>query len=168
MPREFTIRNLPAELRRVQGRIERATVLGLRTAAKDARAEVVEQINNQDPPLVDLGELKRSPQVTKVPNGAVLEVTAPHAAVQEFGTRPFTPPLEKILAWARRKVRGMKIRGKGARATKERAARQLAGRVWVAIRRRGIREKRYYREAQESFDEFVDRRIRERLARVKS
>lgn len=111
MPREFTLAEMGPEYVRVQNRIVAATVKGLRVAAWDGRRETVLQINFHQPhPVVDLQQLKRSPKVSNLPNGALLEVTAPHAAPQEFGTRPFTPPLSALIAWAVRKLRG---KGKG-------------------------------------------------------
>jgi len=114
MPRNvFDLRSIGPELELTDKRIRAAVVRGLRQAARLGRAEVVKEIRGNKPyPLVDLGELLRSPKVTRTETGAILEVTAPHATYQEFGTgpaaggAPFTPPFEVILEWARRKARG--------------------------------------------------------------
>jgi hypothetical protein len=76
-------------------------------------------------PVVDTGELLRSPTVEDDDVGAILEVAAEHGTYQEFGTgpagefggAPFTPPLEALQAWGRRKKRrsGTKRKGKGGR-----------------------------------------------------
>ncbi len=128
MPRsEFSWKTIGPELVETDERIREAALKGLRLAARFGRGRVVRAISGMKPfPVVDLGELKRSPKVSNLPDGAVLEVTAPHAAYQEFGTgpagkfggAPFTPPLEVLKAWGRRKMRrsSTKRKGKGGKA----------------------------------------------------
>ena len=53
--------------------------------------------------LEDLGTLRRSVMTTFVPDGAIVRVTAPHAAPLEYGARPFRPPLGPLVEWAKRK-----------------------------------------------------------------
>lgn len=114
MPRNvFTFATIGPELVATDKRIQQAQIRGLRLAARLGEAEVKKQIRGNKPfPVVDLGELLRSPKTSRLPDGALLEVTAPHGTYQEFGTgpaagnAPFTPPFEAILEWARRKSRG--------------------------------------------------------------
>lgn len=124
MPRDvFSPRTIGPELVATDQRIQKAAIRGLRMAARLGRGAVVKEIRGNRPfPLVDLSELVRSPKVTPMPDGALLEVTAPHATYQEYGTGPaagnppFTPPLEVIQKWALRKARRSSSRrgGKGS------------------------------------------------------
>ena len=185
---------------------------------------------NKPHPLVDLGELVRSPKVTRTEKGAILEVTAPHGTYQEYGTgpaagnAPFTPPFEVILEWARRKARGgsrkkredtkkrkqgpadpveeslaqskrfarqsrkhlaaarnlldtpeARKAKKGKRraakakraAGREKAARKMAGAVWVSISRKGMKGKRYFERASKKFPDQVDKMLRRQIDKVK-
>lgn len=54
---------------------------------------------------VDTGLYAQSWKVTEQDNGAIIGNTAPHAAVIEYGARPFTPPIAPLLAWAKRVLR---------------------------------------------------------------
>jgi hypothetical protein len=142
MPRDvFTPETIGPELIATDKRIRQAAIRGLRLAARFGRGRVVRAIRDVRPfPVVDTGELLRSPKVTRLDNGAILEVTAPHAAYLEFGTGPagkfpgpaFTPPLEALKAWGRRKKRraAAKRKGKGGRpntAKKRDSGRDLSG-----------------------------------------
>jgi len=130
MPRDtFTWKTIGPELVATDERIRAAAVRGLRQAARLGRAEVVKEIRGNKPfPLVDLGELLRSPKVTPIKEGAILEVTAPHGTYQEFGTgpaagnAPFTPPFEVILEWARRKARGSSKKKRTSRKRRKQGA----------------------------------------------
>jgi hypothetical protein len=127
MPRDtFTWDTIGPELVATDKRIRQAALRGLRLAARLGRGEVVKEISGNKPfPLVDLTELKLSPKVGNLPDGAVLAVTAPHGIYQEFGTgpaagsAPFTPPFEVILEWAKRKKRrsGTRRKGKGGKTS---------------------------------------------------
>jgi hypothetical protein len=127
MPRDvFTPETIGPELIATDKRIRQAAIRGLRQAARLGRGEVVKEIRGNKPfPLVDLGELLRSPKVTNIDDGAILVVTAPHGTYQEFGTgpaagnAPFTPPLEAIQQWTLRKARrsSRRRKGKGGRAS---------------------------------------------------
>ncbi len=124
MPRDvFSPRTIGPELLATDERIQKAAIRGLRMAARLGRGAVVKEIRGNKPfPLVDLGELARSPKVTEMSNGALLEVTAPQGVYQEYGTgpaagnAPFTPPFEVIKKWALRKARRSSSRrgGKGS------------------------------------------------------
>jgi hypothetical protein len=65
---------------------------------------VVEEIDTAQPsPAVDRGMLRGSVEPMDVPDGTVVSVGAPHAAIMEHGTRPFWPPAEPLIEWAIRK-----------------------------------------------------------------
>ena len=51
---------------------------------------------------VDTGLYAQSWDFRKEEFGAVLGNTAPYASIIEYGARPFTPPIEPLLAWAKR------------------------------------------------------------------
>lgn len=51
---------------------------------------------------VDTGLYAQSWDFTPTESGAIVGNYAPHAAVIEYGARPFTPPIGPLLAWAKR------------------------------------------------------------------
>ncbi len=51
---------------------------------------------------VDTGLYAQSWNFEKTEHGAILGNFAPHAAIIEYGARPFTPPIGPLLAWAKR------------------------------------------------------------------
>lgn len=51
---------------------------------------------------VDTGLYAQSWDLIVTEKNALLGNYAPHAAIIEFGARPFTPPLKPLLEWARR------------------------------------------------------------------
>ena len=160
----FTLDTIGAELERVGQRLGAAVQRGMYGAAERCRQRVVQAIDETKPhPPVDTGELKRSFKVVPVRGGAVLESGAPHAAHQEFGTRPFTPPFDPIYYWAQRKLRGARRARKKGRA---REARQMARRVWRKIRREGITPKRFYARASRDFDRLTYVALQRELRRV--
>jgi hypothetical protein len=135
--RVFTPDEIGRELIATDKRIRTAVIRGLRLAARLGEAEIKREIVGNDPfPVVDTGELLRSVRTDRLPDGAELVVSAPHAVYQELGTGPnvgrppFTPPFEVIEAWAIRKSRGFKQRKGPSRKTK-------AGAGEPVTRRRG-------------------------------
>ena len=154
-----------AEIPRTLQRQQAAVVQGLRRGAVLCKAEVVREINATRPhPPVDLGEMRRSYVITPLPTGARLENVAPHAAHQEFGTRPFSAPKSVLLAWAGRKVRG----GGGGKGGRRAAQHALAMKAWLAIRRGGIKPKLFHTRASQRFDAIVQRAVLDALRRVTS
>lgn len=118
----ITTSQMATVMKRVTKSIGGATVKGLRTAAHVAKARAVQSIGevptfNSDVKFipVDFGEMRRSYTVENVPDGAILENQAAHAAIQEFGTRPFTPPMAPLEEWAKRKIRRASTRKRGKR-----------------------------------------------------
>jgi hypothetical protein len=53
---------------------------------------------------VDTGHYANSWEVVETDDAIYFGNTAPHAAIIEYGARPFTPPLAPLLAWAKRKL----------------------------------------------------------------
>lgn len=51
---------------------------------------------------VDTGQYASSWDFTEEENQIILGNFAPHAAIIEFGARPFTPPITPLLMWAKR------------------------------------------------------------------
>ena len=54
---------------------------------------------------VDTGLYAQSWGFNKEEWGAVVGNFAPHSPIIEFGARPFTPPIDPLLAWAKRVLR---------------------------------------------------------------
>lgn len=80
--------------------LEAATVRGLRAAALRTQGLIVEQIIES---AVDRGELAASVVTRNLPDGAIVEVQAPHAEFVDQGTRPHMPPIAPLASWAMRK-----------------------------------------------------------------
>jgi hypothetical protein len=72
--------------------LRHATVLGI--------AKSIPMLVEASP--VDTGLYAQSWSFTEEEFGAVLGNYAPHAAIIEYGARPFTPPIRPLLAWAKR------------------------------------------------------------------
>ena len=113
----LTSSQMSTVMRRVTKSLGGAAVKAMREAAYVGKARPVQSIDevpqfNSDvkTPPVDLGQMRSSYKVDRVADGAILENVAPHAAHQEFGTRPFIAPMGVLQAWAERKVRMMLIR----------------------------------------------------------
>lgn len=66
----------------------------------------------------DRGQARAAWEVRKVPGGAELYNTAPHAATLEAGAAPHKPPLMPILRWVVRKW-GLNLRNLGRSADKK-------------------------------------------------
>jgi hypothetical protein len=74
---------------------------------EDYQASVVHGVIKSVPDLiesspVDTGEYAASWDFTADEQSAILGNYAPHAPIIERGARPFTPPLQPLLAWAKR------------------------------------------------------------------
>lgn len=85
-------------------KLNQAAINGARKAAARLVVLVEYQIRNAQPfPLVDRGSLVQQTNLTLTPTGAIVRNDAPHAAPQEYGSRPFSAPLQPLLEWAKRK-----------------------------------------------------------------
>jgi len=97
--------------------------------------------------LVDTGLYKASWEARETADGAEVTNGAPYAGVIEEGARPFTPPLDPILAWAERKAGDLGIapapfRGRSSLTDPQRqAARQIARAIQRKFARDGIAPK---------------------------
>ncbi|MFH1568528.1 MAG: hypothetical protein ABIL09_11080 [Gemmatimonadota bacterium] len=179
-----------AELEAVMFRLGEGAERAMYRAALLAKRRAVQAIGEVVPfQPVDTGEMRRSYTVDRVPGGAVLENTAPHAAIQEYGTRPFTPPMEPLVQWAirksrrapqKKKKRGQRrARGKAAgqpkhegaanskrKANQLEAAKALARRAWVSIRARGVRPKGFHAAASKDFGKITHEALLHELRKV--
>jgi hypothetical protein len=212
-------------MKRIHEELKQAALRGIRLAAREAQGVVVKEIRRVKPHApVDTGEMGRvtSWPVTHIPEGAVLESATKQAVFQEFGTKPFTPPIEPLRAWAKRKLRGRKFKRKktskvqkfanAAKKHAHRASEAAAGRLpgggapplgrnaartegaasgasvgtsvrkskkrdpdvealaraaqW-SIKLKGIKAKRFFREAEKKFPKIVDKRVLAALRKVK-
>ena len=117
---EFTMATIGAELKRTQRRIQKAVVQGCRHAAVLSRNDVIMSIRETKPRApVDTGQLARvsSWPITPIVEGGQtvgysLESTLIQASVMEYGTRPFWPPLDPLVEWAKRKLRAQRPKRK--------------------------------------------------------
>lgn len=162
MPITVTAAQFPAALAM---RLRQDTALVERVALETAQrslADAVKETNAAD--AVDQGFYKQSWSARPVPKGAALDNNAPYAAVLEYGRRPNRPgpPLEPIVGWVRRKMRG-DIRGQ------YRVAKALAlGLVsWQGGSKSWKRAARaYVREEFGRQDEAVEKAIRWRAMQI--
>lgn len=85
-------------------KVEKAVIKGLRSSALRLQGLVVEEIDSAKPyPAVDRSDLRNSHDHENTQSGAIVFMTAPHAGIIEWGTRPFRPPLQPLIEWALRK-----------------------------------------------------------------
>lgn len=143
-------------------------------AANLGRTEAVKALAAVDPEPADTGQLRRSFVVVRLVGGAVLQNTAEHAAFMEFGTRPHWAPIGPLLAWARRKLRGMGRPGAGkqgpiqrvSKKTREAAVRALAFGAQRSIAAKGTKPRGFYAAASAKFPEFVERALLHELNKL--
>ena len=139
--------------------MEGAVITGLQSAALDLDGRVLQEIDNAKPyPAVDRGELRNSRDVDNTPRGAVVAVKSPHAAIIEYGTRPFFPPTAPLAEWAKRK--GL--------ANTDAEARSVAFLVARKISETGIAPRFYFTKAFRRFvqEGSVAQNIRSELNRI--
>lgn len=138
--------------------LREAVIRALRRSAMRLERYVVEEIEIAEPyPAVDRGELRASVSNTRVADGAVVTVDAPHAVMIERGTRPFRPPLAPLAEWALRK--GL--------AEDARDARRFARAVADKFAREGIRPRWFFRKAWGRMVEGLDQDIQVELERLR-
>lgn len=104
MGKKVKLKTFAAIIEALPDKLTEATINGARMAAARLVVLVEHEIRNASPfPLVDRGRLVQQTQLTLTPNGAIVRNDAPHAAPLEYGARPFTPPRQVLLEWAKRK-----------------------------------------------------------------
>ncbi len=104
---KVTISEFQRILTKLAPELEGACIRGLRAGALYLERTVKVEIQQTQPYApIDRGELINSVDTTFVPDGAIVSVDAPHAAIMEYGARPFRPPLAPILEWVKRKGLG--------------------------------------------------------------
>ncbi len=102
--RSVSLEDFPEILRALPEQFTDAAVRGLRSAGARLVGFAVEEITSASPhPAVATGELADSVRSFPVDDGAIVKVTAPHAAPIEEGTRPHYPPIQPIRDWVRTK-----------------------------------------------------------------
>lgn len=149
--RQVTIPEFQRFLARMVPDVTRALVRGLRAGALILQRTVVIEIGQTSPrPAVDTGELRNSVQYVQRPDGAAVTVDAPHAAAIENGTRPFTPPLQPLIDWVRRKGIG-RMEGPAPRrgrrrwrSAQEASVINTARAIQMTIAKRGIAPRHYF------------------------
>lgn len=172
------LEDLDRELRQVDGMIREALVMGLRTSAHRLHAEVVKQMGEVKPwTPVDTGTLRGAWQVTPLSDGAAVENPTPYAAIMEYGTRPFMPPIGPLREWARRKMRGKTVpmrkgergpaRRIGSKSEREQLAESLATRAQWSIFRYGIRGRGFWRATLTKAPKIVESSIDFHMRRVR-
>lgn len=136
--RAVTLPQFREILKELPEKFEQAAVRGLRSAALRLEGFAVEEITNAEPyPAVATGELARSVVTTRVDDGAIVKVEAPHGVFMEEGTRPHFPPLQPLEDWVR--VKGF--------ATDEAAVRRIAWAIAEKIARDGIAPRHFFAKA---------------------
>jgi hypothetical protein len=136
--RNITLTDFERRVTRFVPEIRRAYVRALQSAALRLNGIVVQEIDTATPhPAVSSGELRGSVDTELVEDGGIVSVSAPHAPMMEYGTRPFTPPLDPLVRWVVRK----KLAGSPAEA------RQIARAIQRKIARDGIAPRGYMAKA---------------------
>jgi hypothetical protein len=153
--RKVTISQFVGLVQRLPADLQHAAVIASRRAAERLKGYVVEEISENEPyPVVDRGIMRNSVGVIYLKTGAFVTMGAPYAAMMEGGTRPFTPPIEPLIAWATRKG-----------ATDPVA---MAWAVRRSIQQHGIAPKRYFSRALRRWkkNRVLDSEIRKSLKKM--
>lgn len=154
--KRVTLEGFARELETLSPALKGAVTRGLRSAALRLEGMVKEEIELAQPfPAVDRGELKASVTTVRHPDGANVEVQAPHAAIIEDGTRPFRPPLAPLIAWASRKF-----------GANEREAKRIAWAVADKIASNGIAPRHYFEKAWVRVQPEIAKEIRRELEQL--
>lgn len=151
-PAQFAdlLEDLPEEL-------TEAVIRGVRSAALRLEGFVVQEIRTASPfPAVATGELAGSVVTTRVDDGAIVKVEAPHAPFMEEGTRPHFPPLQPLQDW---------VRTKGF-ASDEGSVQRIAYAVALKIARDGIAPRHFFKKAMQRFEPILPIEIARELDRV--
>jgi len=90
------LKDAGSEFKKLMGKNIKET----KEAVKDGMYKSLPDIIRNSP--VDTGLFAASWQLTEEESSIILGNFAPHAAIIEFGARPFRPPLRPLLAWAKR------------------------------------------------------------------
>lgn len=148
------------------------------------------EVDGISPKPVDRGTYRRSFHVEKIPTGAVIFNSAPHAAVIEYGRRAGSrpPPIDAIADWVLRKglldrkvftkvivtpstIRShragrvvVKLRRRRRTAELKKQARALAFVIARSIARRGLPAQRILELAARDIDKEVQAALRKGLA----
>lgn len=88
------------ELGRVLGAEVERQLPQLKEATRNGLLKSIPDLVEKSP--VDTGLYASSWQFTETEKTMILGNSAPHAAVIEYGARPFTPPITPLLQWAKR------------------------------------------------------------------
>lgn len=94
--RVVNLQDLATEL----GAVSEAHLVELKKATALGVARSIPDLVKASP--VDTGLYAQSWDFTANERGVILGNYAPHAAVIEYGARPFTPPIKPLLEWAKR------------------------------------------------------------------
>ena len=134
MARKITVSQFVGLCERLPGDLHQAAVTASRKAAERLRGMVVDEISENKPfPVVDRGTMRQSVGVVNMPNGGYVTMGAPYSGLMEGGTRPFTPPIAPLIAWATRKGHPDPV--------------GFAYAVQHSIKLKGIRPKKYFARA---------------------
>jgi hypothetical protein len=99
--------DLAAIIKRAGKEVKEASLMALRETAIQGVAIVVGTISepgNDLPAPTDTGKLRQSVRYRRTAKGGRIDVTAPHAAFLEYGTRPHKPPIAPLKRWAMRRL----------------------------------------------------------------
>lgn len=95
----INLQDFAAELRKMTD----ATLQDQQRAVARAAMKAIPRLVAASP--VDTGLYAQSWDFTMDEQSAIIGNYAPHAAIIEYGARPFSPPLDPLLAWAKRVLR---------------------------------------------------------------
>ncbi len=152
----LTLDQFAVELGKLPRQLEGAIIKGLRSAAARGVSEVVQAIHTTSPfPPIDTGRLARSVEHSDLPRGGRLMVDAPHAAVMEWGARPFWPPLQPLIDWAKRKF-----------GVDEDEAEEIAEAVQRKIAMFGIEPRHYFATAMVRVRKLIPIEVESELSKI--
>lgn len=155
--REISLAEFVKELQKStnpQGMKER--MQQVKTATKAGCLRSVPMLVERSP--VDTGLYAQSWDVREDETSVSIGNFAPHSPIIEYGTRPFTPPIKPLLAWAKRVLKD----GSQPEDYSE-AVRNLAYGVRGKIQKEGMKPKKIFDQAMPS----ILKNVREEIGKLK-
>ena len=134
--REMTLDQFSRQLQAFGRGFPHVVVRAFQRAAIDGRGAVVRETAKAQPfPAVDTGAFMRSWIVEKHNHGAIIGNDTLQAPIMEGGRRPGMPPVDPLIQWAYRKMRGIEAQNRAAR-------RKASGRRKAVARKAASRKRR--------------------------
>ena len=173
MTERVDIAEIPAWIKKLEGRLHEAALRGLLAAALRTKAHIITSVIPQEPRVpVDRGIYRAGWQVQKLNNGAYIYNPTPHASIIEDGARAENikigaAMIQALIAWVKRK--GLTTSKKGTSAWAGEAE-SIAWAIAKNMQKNGIFNKGHglgiMRKARTAIPRFITEEVTRELKRI--